>query len=153
MVNESGASRRSYGHVGRQLVMMRGRLEKLTTMRSETGAVRNSMDTKIVSRIWWLLVLRGVLAILFGIVAFFYTGQTLLALVFVFGFFALLNGIMLIVAAVRAGEGHLRWGLLAFSGIIGVAAGIVSFVWPRLTALAIVVIVVARAIITLLVEI
>jgi uncharacterized membrane protein HdeD (DUF308 family) len=153
MVNESGASRLSHGHVGQQLAMMRGRLEKLTNMRSETGAVRNSMDTKIVSRIWWSLVLRGVLAILFGIVAFFYTGQTLLALVFVFGFFALLNGIMLIVAAVRAGEGHLRWGLLAFSGIISVAAGIVSFVWPGLTALAIVFIVAAWAIITGVAEI
>ena len=148
MVNESGASRLSHGHASQQLAMMRGRLEKLTKMRSETGAVRNSMDTKIVSRIWWSLVLRGGLAILFGIVALFYTGQTLLALVFVFGFFALLNGIMLIVAAVRAGEGHLRWGLLAFSGIIGVAAGIVSFVWPGLTALAIVFIVAAWAIIT-----
>jgi uncharacterized membrane protein HdeD (DUF308 family) len=111
------------------------------------------MDTKIVSRIWWSLVLRGGLAILFGIVALFYTGQTLLALVFVFGFFALLNGIMSIVAAVRAGEAHLRWGLLAFSGIIGVAAGIVSFVWPGLTALAIVFIVAAWAIITGVAEI
>jgi uncharacterized membrane protein HdeD (DUF308 family) len=111
------------------------------------------MDTKIVSRIWWSLALRGVLAILFGILAFFYTGQTLLALVYVFGVFALLNGIVAIVAAVRAGEAHLRWGLLAFSGIVGVAAGIVSFVWPGLTALAVVFLVASWAIITGVAEI
>jgi uncharacterized membrane protein HdeD (DUF308 family) len=133
--------------------MMRGRREKLTNMRSENGAVRNSMDTKIVSQMWWSLVLRGALAVLFGIVALFYTGQTLLALVFVFGFFALLNGILAIVAAVRAGEAHLRWGLLAFSGIIGVAAGLVSFIWPGLTALALVYIVASWAIITGVAEI
>lgn len=111
------------------------------------------MDSGIVSRIWWSLVLRGVLAILFGIVAFFYTGQTLLALVYVFGVFALLNGLFAIVAAVRAGEAHQRWGWLVFMGIVGIAAGIVSFVWPGLTALAVVFVVAAWAIITGVAEI
>src|SRR2546421_10938567 len=94
------------------------------------------MDSKIVSRIWWSLAIRGVLAILFGIVAFFYTGQTLLALVYVFGVFAVLSGITTIVAAVRAGEAHQRWGWLAASGTVSVAAGVVAFVWPGITALA-----------------
>lgn len=105
------------------------------------------MDTKIVSRIWWAMALRGVLAILFGVVALFYTGRTLLALIYVFGVFAVLGGIVAIVAAVRAGEAHLRWGWLAFSGIVSVAAGIVSFVWPGITALAVVFLVAAWAII------
>jgi uncharacterized membrane protein HdeD (DUF308 family) len=104
------------------------------------------MDAKIVSGIWWTLVIRGVLAVLFGIVAFFYTGQTLVALVYVFGFFALLSGIAMIVAAVRAGEAHQRWGWLAASGLLGVAAGVVSFVWPNPTALAFVYLVAAWAI-------
>jgi uncharacterized membrane protein HdeD (DUF308 family) len=69
------------------------------------------MDAKIVSGIWWALVIRGVLAVLFGLVAFFYSGQTLVALVYVFGVFAVLSGIALIVAAVRAGEAHQRWCL------------------------------------------
>jgi uncharacterized membrane protein HdeD (DUF308 family) len=111
------------------------------------------MDSKIVSGIWWALVIRGVLAVLFGIVAFFYTGQTLVALVYVFGIFALLSGIAMIVAAVRAGEAHQRWGWLAASGLIGVAAGVVSFVWPNPTALAFVYIVAAWAILSGVAEI
>jgi uncharacterized membrane protein HdeD (DUF308 family) len=95
-----------------------------------------SMDSKIVSRIWWSLAFRGVLAILFGIVALIYTGQTLLALIYVFGVFAVLGGITSLVTAVRAGEAHQRWGWLAASGILSVAAGVVAFVWPGITALA-----------------
>ncbi|HEX9412153.1 MAG TPA: HdeD family acid-resistance protein [Ktedonobacterales bacterium] len=105
------------------------------------------MDTKTVSRVWWAIAVRGALAVLFGVVALFYTGRTLLALVYVFGVFAVLIGIMAIVAAVRAGESHLRWGWLAFSGIVGVAAGIVSFVWPGITALTVVFLVAVWAII------
>jgi uncharacterized membrane protein HdeD (DUF308 family) len=105
------------------------------------------MDTAMVSRIWWAIVLRGVLAVLFGVVALFYTGQTLLALIYVFGAYAVLDGLLALVAAVRAGEAHRRWGWLVFAGLVGVAAGIVSFVWPGLTALAVVFIVAAWAII------
>ena len=109
---------------------------------------------KLYRRVWWSLVVRGVLAILFGIVAFFYTGQTLVALVYVFGVFALLSGIAMLAAAVRAGEAHQRWGWLAASGLIGVAAGVVSFVWPNPTAQAFVYLVAAwRAIISGVLEI
>ncbi|HEV2236823.1 MAG TPA: DUF308 domain-containing protein [Ktedonobacterales bacterium] len=101
----------------------------------------------MVSRIWWAVVLRGVIAILFGIVALFFTGQTLLSLVYVFGVYAVLNGLLAIIAAARAGEAHRRWGWLVVSGIAGVAIGIVSFVWPGLTAVTVVVIVAAWAII------
>jgi uncharacterized membrane protein HdeD (DUF308 family) len=106
------------------------------------------MDSTVVSRIWWSLAIRGALAILFGIIAFFYTGQTLLALVFVYGVFAVFSGIASLVTAVRAGEAHQRWGWLAASGVLGIAAGIVAFVWPGLTALAVVYLVAAWAILT-----
>src|SRR5437588_664543 len=76
------------------------------------------MDSKIVSRVWWSLALRGALAILFGIVAFFYTGQTLLALVYVFGVFAVLFGILL-AGWPRAGAVPLTWLL----GIYAIAYG------------------------------
>lgn len=111
------------------------------------------MDTKIVSRIWWAVALRGILAVLFGIIALIFTGQTLLALVYVFGAFALLSGLMEIVTAVRAGEAHVRWGWLAVAGIVGVAAGIVSFVWPGITALALLFVIAAWAIISGVAEI
>jgi uncharacterized membrane protein HdeD (DUF308 family) len=111
------------------------------------------MDSKIVSGIWWALAIRGVLAIVFGLVAFFYTGQTILALVYVFGVFALLSGIATVIAAVRAGEAHQRWGWLAASGLIGVAAGVACFVWPNPTALVFVYIVAAWAILSGVAEI
>jgi len=111
------------------------------------------MDTKIVSRIWWAVALRGILAVLFGIIALIYTGQTLLALVYVFGAFALLSGLMEIITAVRAGEAHVRWGWLAVAGIVGVLAGIVSFVWPGITALALLFVIAAWAIISGVAEI
>jgi len=104
------------------------------------------MDSTMVSRIWWSIVLRGVLAILFGIIAFFFTGQTLLALIYVFGVFAVLSGLATLVIAVRAGESHQRWGWLAVSGLLGVLVGVVSFVWPGLTALSFVFLVAAWAI-------
>jgi uncharacterized membrane protein HdeD (DUF308 family) len=106
------------------------------------------MDAKIVSGIWWSLVIRGVLAILFGLVTFFYTGQTITALIYVFGVFALLSGAVTLVAAVRTGEAHQRWGWLAASGLIGVAAGVVSLVNPNATALAFVYLVAAWAILS-----
>jgi uncharacterized membrane protein HdeD (DUF308 family) len=106
------------------------------------------MDAKIVSGIWWSLVIRGVLAILFGFVTFFYTGQTITALIYVFGVFALLSGAVTLVAAVRTGEAHRRWGWLAASGLIGVAAGVVSLVNPNATALAFVYLVAAWAILS-----
>ncbi len=111
------------------------------------------MDSKTASRIWWSLVIRGVLAIVFGIVAFIYTGQTLLALVLVFGVFAVLSGITSLVAAVRAGEAHQRWGWLAVSGLLSIAAGVMAFVWPGITALAFVLLVAAWAIFTGVMEI
>jgi uncharacterized membrane protein HdeD (DUF308 family) len=106
------------------------------------------MDAKIVSGIWWSLVIRGVLAILFGLVTFFYTGQTITALIYVFGVFALLSGAVTLVAAVRTGEAHRRWGWLAASGLISVAAGVVSLVNPNATALAFVYLVAAWAILS-----
>jgi uncharacterized membrane protein HdeD (DUF308 family) len=111
------------------------------------------MDSKILSAIWWSLVIQGALAILFGLVAFFYTGQTITALIYVFGAFALLSGIVTLVAAVRTGEAHQHWGWLAASGLIGVAAGVVSFVNPNATALAFVYLVAAWAILSGVAEI
>ena len=106
------------------------------------------MDSKIVSRIWWSFALRGALAIAFGIVALIFTGQTLLALVYVFGVFAVLGGVTTLVTAARAGEAHQRWGWLAADGILSVVAGVVAFVWPGITALAFVYLIVAWAIVT-----
>src|SRR5262249_35648961 len=106
------------------------------------------MDTASMRRVWWAIALRGAPAILFGLVALFYPGATLQARVYVVGAVALLNGLFAIVAAARAGAAHLRWGWLALAGVAGVAAGVVSFARPGVTALAFVYLVAAWAIIS-----
>jgi uncharacterized membrane protein HdeD (DUF308 family) len=108
---------------------------------------------KILSAIGWSLAIRGVLAVLFGVVAFFYTDQTITALVYAFGVFALLSGLVTLVAAVRAGEAHEHWGWLAISGVLGVLAGVVCFVNPNITALAFVYLISAWAILSGVAEI
>lgn len=88
------------------------------------------------ARNWWALALRGLCAILFGILAFIWPGITLGALVLLFGAYALLDGILSIVAAIfkREGSGTPGWALVLV-GILGIVAGILAFVWPGITAL------------------
>jgi uncharacterized membrane protein HdeD (DUF308 family) len=83
---------------------------------------------------WWLLLLRGIAGIIFGVLAFIWPGITLLTLVFFYGAYALMDGVFAIVAAVRGGEAQSRWWLLLI-GILGIAAGLLTFLWPGITAL------------------
>jgi uncharacterized membrane protein HdeD (DUF308 family) len=102
----------------------------------------------VLSRNWWALALRGVAAIVFGLLAFILPGITLTALILLFSAYMLVDGVFAIVAAVRAEERDTRWWLLLAEGVLGVLAGIVAFVWPGLTALALLYLVAAWSIIT-----
>jgi uncharacterized membrane protein HdeD (DUF308 family) len=73
----------------------------------------------LLARRWWALALRGLVAVLFGLLAFFIPG-TLISLVLLFGFYALLDGIFDIVSAIRA-PGH-HWPLIV-EGIVGIIVG------------------------------
>jgi uncharacterized membrane protein HdeD (DUF308 family) len=101
----------------------------------------------LLSRNWWLLAVRGIIAIVFGILAFIWPGLSLLGLVYLFGIYALLNGALAFVAASNAPKGWPRFGSLIFSGILSIAAGIIAFIWPGLTALALLVIIAVWAIV------
>jgi uncharacterized membrane protein HdeD (DUF308 family) len=85
---------------------------------------------------WWLLLLRGVASILFGILAFIWPGLTLVALIFLWGAYAVIDGGIALWAAIsgRAGEMAPRWWLIVV-GIVGVLAGLVAFSSPGVTAL------------------
>jgi len=100
------------------------------------------------ARNWWAVVLRGVLAIAFGLIAFFYPTLTLPVLVLLFGAYALVDGVFAFLAAMRAAARHERWGALILEAISGVAAGVLTFVWPALTALVLLYLIAAWAFIT-----
>jgi uncharacterized membrane protein HdeD (DUF308 family) len=107
----------------------------------------------VLARNWWALVLRGLAAILFGVLAFAWPGITLFVLVLFFGAYMLVDGIFAIVAAVRAAGEEDRWWLLLIQGILGVLAGLVAIFWPGLTALALLYFIAAWAIVTGIMEI
>ena len=102
---------------------------------------------------WWSLVVRGLVAILVGLVTFAWPGITLTALVLVFGAYALVDGVMSIVGAWRAASSHERWGGLLIEGIAGIVAAVITVLWPAITAIALVYIVAAWALVTGVLEI
>ena len=82
---------------------------------------------------WWAFALRGVLGIVFGLIAFFLPGVTMLSLVLVFSAYALVDGVFAIIAAVRAMRQHERWGFLLLEGIVNIIAAAIAFLWPGIT--------------------
>jgi uncharacterized membrane protein HdeD (DUF308 family) len=102
---------------------------------------------------WWLLALRGLCGVLFGILAFIWPGITLLSLVYLFGAYTLVNGVLAFVLAARAPKGYPKFGSLIFEGILSIIAGIIAFIVPGITALALLVLIAAWAIVTGVLEI
>jgi uncharacterized membrane protein HdeD (DUF308 family) len=82
---------------------------------------------------WWALALRGLAAVLFGLLTFLVPGITLLTLVLLFGIYALADGAFNVIAFFRSMSHH--WALL-LEGVIGLIVGILTFAWPAITAVA-----------------
>jgi uncharacterized membrane protein HdeD (DUF308 family) len=101
---------------------------------------------------WWLEVLRGVAAIIFGILAFVWPGLTLLTLVLFWGAYALVDGVLAIVAAIKGGNPMPRWWL-AIVGIAGIVAGALTFLVPGITALVLLIFIAVWAIVLGVMEI
>jgi len=112
-----------------------------------------SSDVKSLAENWWAIALRGVTAIIFGALAFVFPALSLFALILMFGAYAIVEGIFNIIAAARSrsGEGP-RW-LLLLEGLVSIAAGIVTFALPGLTALVLVYVIAAWAMVTGILEI
>jgi len=98
-------------------------------------------------RNWGWIVLRGVAAVLFGVLAFVLPGITLAVLVIVWGAYALADGILSLIAAYRVRDQGKPFWSLVIVGLLGIAAGIVTFIWPGMTALLLLIFIAAWAIV------
>lgn len=87
------------------------------------------------SRHWWMLLLRGLIAIAFGLLAWFQPAISLTALVLLFGVYALTDGILGVWFALAGRKEHERWRMLLLWGILGITAGVLTFMAPGITAL------------------
>lgn len=94
---------------------------------------------------WWLVLLRGLCAIGFGVLAFAWPGVTLGVLVLFYGIFALADGALALAAAVTGETAGSRWWL-ALAGLVGIGVGFLTFGWPGITALALLLLIAVWAI-------
>jgi uncharacterized membrane protein HdeD (DUF308 family) len=85
---------------------------------------------------WGWVVFRGVIGILFGLVAFSRPGAMAFSMVLVFGCYAFISGIATVIASARSGRAGESWGALLLEGLLGIAVGAVALLWPASTALA-----------------
>lgn len=104
-------------------------------------------------RNWWLVALRGAIALLFGVLTMFNPALTVAALVLLFGAYAVANGIFTIATAVMNRSGEPHWVALVISGVLSIALGILTFVMPGVTAIVLLYLIAAWAIVTGVTEI
>jgi uncharacterized membrane protein HdeD (DUF308 family) len=101
-------------------------------------------------RYWWVVLLRGLFALAFGVMALVWPGITVAVLVLLFGAYSLADGIFAFIAAVQPANRH---GALILEGLAGVAAGVIAFLWPGLTAIALLFLIAAWSLVTGVLEI
>jgi uncharacterized membrane protein HdeD (DUF308 family) len=105
------------------------------------------------ARNWWALAIRGIAAVVFGLLALFWPPTAFVALVLVFGAYAIVDGIFNLVAAVRAPHTGRRWGPLVFEGIVSLIVGVITLLWPGISAFALVMFIAAWSIVTGIAEV
>ena len=103
------------------------------------------MLLETLKRHWWVPVIRGIAAIIFGVIAFVYPGLTIATLVLFFGAWVLIDGIFRIVGAIGHRASDPDWGWQLVIGILGIVVGLLTFHAPQITALALVIYIAAWA--------
>ena len=105
---------------------------------SSGAAARPFAETSILADAWWVLLLRGVLAILFGILVLVWPTGSLLGLVSLYGAYACIDGLFSIASAFRSGASGRT--MLVIGGLVSLVAGLTALAWPALTALVLIII-------------
>src|SRR5262245_38198080 len=90
---------------------------------------------ELLAKNWWTFTLRGVVAILFGLMALAWPGLTLTVLIIMFGAYAIVDGVFAITAAITGAAPQGRWWVLVLWGLLGIAAGVITFFYPGITAI------------------
>ncbi len=100
------------------------------------------------TRNWWVVVLRGMIAIIYGLMALVWPGLTIEILVLFFGAYMLMDGVFAIIAALTNRAGHDSWWVLLLEGLLGIGAGLITFFNPGLATLVLVFVISFWAIVT-----
>lgn len=102
----------------------------------------------VMARDWWLVALRGLIGVIFGVVALLVPVATIIALVLLFSAYMLVDGVFALGAAIRAMWRRQSWGMSLIQGIASIAAAAVAFLWPGITVLAFVILIAAWSIVS-----
>src|SRR5438876_12038658 len=103
------------------------------------------MIIETLKRHWWVPVIRGIAAIVFGVIALRYPGLTVATLVLFFGAWVLIEGVFRVVGAIAGRASDPEWGFHLFIGIMGILNGFLTFRAPLIAALALFMYIVAWA--------
>jgi uncharacterized membrane protein HdeD (DUF308 family) len=103
------------------------------------------MLIETLKRHWWVPVIRGIAAIVFGVIAFAYPGLTVAMLVLFFGAWVLVDGVFRVVGAIGHRASDKEWGFDLIIGIVGIIIGFLTFHAPQITALALIIYIAAWA--------
>ena len=108
---------------------------------------------KTLAKAWWVVALRGVLGILFGIAAFVWPGMTLLVLIALFGAYMLIDGAIALWQAIQFRHDRERWPMLLLEGVLGLGIGLLTLFAPGAVAVAWLYLIAAWAVVTGILEI
>ncbi len=111
------------------------------------------MMVRSLSQNWWLVILRGIFGILFGLAAFVWPAITWLTLIVMFGIYAIVDGLVAIITGLSRTKDSPRWWTFLLEGLISIGAGVVALIWPGLTSLVLVYMIASWAVITGILEI
>ena len=122
---------------------------KVETIRGPGAVVSIAViDVDTLARNWWVVLLRGVASIIFGLATLYAPGISAAALVLVFGAYAFADGILAIISAIRRRGANDRWWVLLIEGLMGVTVGVVTLLWFEMSALALLYVIAAWALVT-----
>ena len=111
-------------------------------------AARSGVLSELLAQAWWVVGLRGILGIIFGLVCLLTPGIAVQVFVILFAAYMLVDGVFAIISGIRAARNGERWGLLLLEGVVDIAAGAVAVLWPAITLVALIWVIAVWAIIS-----